>query len=83
MEAIEAIMTRRSVRQFAKHQIADAVLEKILKAGTYAPSALALQLWAFVIVQNQKFLDQRSSALEANLIGKIDADRTDKQRESI
>jgi len=40
MEAIEAIMTRRSVRKFADRQIPDAVLEKNLKAGTYAPSAL-------------------------------------------
>jgi len=56
MEAIEAIMTRRSVRKFEKKQIPDAVLEKIIKAGTYAPSALALQPWGFVVVQDQKFL---------------------------
>jgi len=56
MEALEAIMTRRSVRKFGTKQIPDTVLEKILKAGTYAPSALALQPWAFVVVQDQKFL---------------------------
>jgi len=60
MEAIEAIMTRRSVRKFGKKQIPDAVLEKILRAGTYAPSALALQPWAFVVVQDQKFLKKVS-----------------------
>lgn len=60
MEAMEAIMTRRSVRKFAEPQIPDAVLEKILKAGTYAPSALALQPWAFVVVQDQKFLKRVS-----------------------
>ena len=32
----------------------------ILKAGTYAPSALALQPWAFVVVQDQKFLKKVS-----------------------
>ena len=36
------------------------VLEKILRAGTYAPSALALQPWAFVVVQDQKFLNRVS-----------------------
>ena len=60
MEAIEAIMTRRSVRKFEKKQIPDAVLETILKAGTYAPSALALQPWAFVVVQDQEFLKKVS-----------------------
>jgi nitroreductase len=61
MEAIEAIMTRRSVRKYKKQQIPDAVLAEILKAGTYAPSALALQPWAFVVVQDQKFLNQVSA----------------------
>jgi len=56
MEAIEAIMTRRSVRKFEDRQIPDGILEKIIRAGTWAPSALALQPWAFVVVQDQKFL---------------------------
>ena len=60
MEAIDAIMTRRSVRKFETRQIPDAVLEKIIKAGTYAPSALALQPWGFVVVQDQAFLTRVS-----------------------
>ncbi len=60
MEAIDAIMTRRSVRKFENRQIPDAILEKIIKAGTYAPSALALQPWGFVVVQDQAFLNRVS-----------------------
>jgi nitroreductase len=60
MEALEAIMTRRSVRKFGKKQIPDAELEKILKAGTYAPSALGLQPWAFIVIQDQGFLKKVS-----------------------
>jgi nitroreductase len=60
MEALEAIMTRRSVRKFGKKQIPDEILETILKAGTYAPSALALQPWAFVVIQDSKFLQKFS-----------------------
>ena len=56
MDAIEAIMTRRSVRKFGKRQIPDDVLEKIIRAGAYAPSALALEPWGFVVVQDQAFL---------------------------
>jgi len=57
MEALEAIMTRRSVRKFENRQIPDEDLDTILRAGSYAPSALALQPWAFVVVQNQEFLN--------------------------
>jgi len=60
MEAIEAIMTRRSVRKFEDRQIPDEVLEEIIRAGTYAPSALALQPWAFVVLQDQAFLNKVS-----------------------
>lgn len=60
METIEAIMTRRSIRKFSQKQIPDAVLQKIVLAGTYAPSALALQPWAFVIIQDQEFLQRVS-----------------------
>ena len=60
MEAIDAIMTRRSVRMFEKRQIPDAILDKIIRAGTYAPSALALQPWGFVVVQDQAFLTRVS-----------------------
>jgi nitroreductase len=60
MDAIDAIMTRRSVRKFKNRQIPDAVLEQIIRAGTYAPSALALQPWGFVVVQDQAFLTRVS-----------------------
>ncbi len=60
MEAIDAIMTRRSVRKFEKRQIPDEIIARIIQAGTYAPSALALQPWAFVVVQDQTFLNKVS-----------------------
>jgi nitroreductase len=60
MEAIDAIITRRSIRKFETRQIPDAILEKIIKAGTYAPSALSLQPWGFVVVQDQAFLNRVS-----------------------
>jgi len=68
MEALEAIMTRRSVRWYKKKQISDAALEKILRAGTYAPSALALQPWAFVVVQDQNFLQKVSDYVKPIMI---------------
>lgn len=60
MEALEAILTRRSVRKFLDRQIPDDVLNTIIRAGTFAPTALALQPWAFVVVQDQDFLQRVS-----------------------
>lgn len=68
MEAIEAILTRRSVRIFENRQIPDAALEEIIHAGTYAPSGLALQPWGFVVVQDQAFLTRVSDYCKPILI---------------
>jgi nitroreductase len=50
-----AIVTRMSVRNFRPAQIPGASIAQITNTGTYAPSALALNLWAFVVVQDQDF----------------------------
>jgi len=61
MAVIDAIMTRRSVRKYSERQIPDSVLEKIVQAGIHAPSALNMQPWGFIIVQDQAFLDRISN----------------------
>lgn len=38
MEAMEMLLSRRSIRTFRPEQITDAELEAVLKAGMYAPS---------------------------------------------
>lgn len=42
-EVLQNILTRRSVRKFKKEQIKDDEIELIIKASTYAPSALNKQ----------------------------------------
>ena len=39
MDAIDAIMTRRSVRTFEERLVPKDAIGKIIKAGTYVPSA--------------------------------------------
>ena len=60
MDTLDALMTRRSVRKFQNRQIPDEILDRIITAGTYAPSALGLQPWGFVVVQNQDVLNHIS-----------------------
>lgn len=56
-EVLQNILTRRSIRNFKKEQIKDEELKLILKAGTYAPSAMNKQSWQFTVVQNKEKID--------------------------
>ena len=50
MELLEAIYTRRSVRQFTAQPVEREQLLEIVKAGTWAPSGRNNQPWRFAIV---------------------------------
>ncbi len=52
MEAMEMLLSRRSIRAFRPEQITDAELEAVLKAGMYAPSGRNEQGAYYVAVQN-------------------------------
>lgn len=47
---LEAIFNRRSVREYEDRPIEQEVLEKIIEAGSWAPSGLNNQPWRFAIV---------------------------------
>jgi nitroreductase len=57
MDAIEAMLTRRSIRKFKSDPIPEATLETILKAAMFAPSACNQQPWHFVVVDQRDQLD--------------------------
>lgn len=54
MDAMEALMKRRSIRSFSSEPIPDEVLEQILAAGAQAPSAKNRQPWRFIVVRGEK-----------------------------
>lgn len=55
METIDAILTRRSVRQFdSTKQISHEDLEEIIKAAQYAPSAHNMQPWEFLVITDKE-----------------------------
>lgn len=58
MEALEAIMTRRSVRKYTDEPISEAEIRQILEAGMAAPSATNARDWAFVVVTDRETLDK-------------------------
>src|SRR5512146_869307 len=52
MDVLEAIRTRRSVRKWLNQPVSDELVEKILDAGRWAPSAGNFQPWAFIAIRN-------------------------------
>ena len=53
-EAINVLLTRRSIRKFKPEQIKDEELQTVLKVGTYAPTAMGMQSPLIVAVQNKE-----------------------------
>ncbi len=50
MDAIETILTRRSIRRYTRDPVPDALVNELLAAGMSAPSAGNQQPWQFVVV---------------------------------
>ena len=51
---IKAIRERRSVRNFEEKDVDKELLEKIIQAGKYAPSAQNKQPWKFIVITNKE-----------------------------
>lgn len=53
-EIMKTILHRRAIRRFAEKQIEEDVLQQILQAGLYAPSAGGRQGILFAVCQNKE-----------------------------
>lgn len=62
MEAYEAIMTRRSVRNFTDRKISDEDLKKILHAAMAGPSCANTRAWSFIVVRDKDTLNKMADA---------------------
>lgn len=58
MEAMEAILTRRSIRKYTKQSVSEEVIRKLLEAAMSAPSARNTQPWHFVVINDRAILDE-------------------------
>jgi nitroreductase len=50
MDTIEAIRSRRSIRQFEQREVPRELLEQLVDAGRLAPTANNVQPWEFIVV---------------------------------
>jgi len=68
MNAFENLLTRRSIRQYKQDPIPEEVLNKILEAGTYAPTGMNKQAPIIIAVTNREMRD-RLSKMNAAVMG--------------
>lgn len=52
MDVLEAIKGRRSIRAFKSQNVSSEIIEKLIDAARWAPSAGNIQPWDFIIVRN-------------------------------
>lgn len=66
--ALDVIATRVSVRHFTGEKLSAEQIDKILRAGMAAPTAVNKQPWAFVVVDDTSVLQQLSQAVKSSRI---------------
>jgi coenzyme F420-0:L-glutamate ligase / coenzyme F420-1:gamma-L-glutamate ligase len=71
---LDLIQSRRSIRRYKPDPIEPAVLEQVLKAAIWAPSAHNRQPWRFAVIQSQAQKDALALAMGAQLRSDLEAD---------
>ncbi len=66
-EALNNIMTRRSIRSFTDCKIERADLEAIAAAAVYAPSACNFQTWRITVIQKPELIDKLAKAIAVQI----------------
>lgn len=68
MEALENILTRASVKKYKNDPVPKELIDKIVEAGTYAPTGRNLQAPIILAVTNKEIRDELSKA-NASVMG--------------
>lgn len=72
MSALDAIHHRRATRAYAPAHVDRAAIEILLHAAVHAPTAIHLEPWAFVIVQDRALLERISDRAKARALAPTD-----------
>jgi nitroreductase len=68
MEVFDAIRTRRSVRGYSSTPVPKEKLDRVIESGRVAPSAMNLQPWHFIIVEDADKREKMSKAKYAKFL---------------
>jgi nitroreductase len=58
MDVLEAIFNRRSIRHYTDRPVSDDVIETLLKAAMYAPSAVNKQPWHYIVFRDREIMEK-------------------------
>lgn len=67
-QALENLLTRRSIRAYQDRQVEEALLDQVLEAGMYAPTARGMQSPMIVVVRDKPTI-ALMSRLNAQVMG--------------
>jgi nitroreductase len=72
-DILHAIYHRRAVRAYTAERPSDDVIRELLDAAVHAPTAMHLEPWAFVVVQDKALLKRYSDRAKVMLLDDIKA----------
>ena len=69
MEAMEAVLTRRSTRSFSDAALEKGLIEKVIEAGRYAPSGSNSQNTHFIVFTDKEQLQEIAGIVQNEFAG--------------
>ncbi len=66
LSAIDAIFTRRSVRSYSPQRLDRSTIHSLLDAAVQAPTAMHLEPWRFVVIQDRAALKRFSEVVKGH-----------------
>ena len=58
MDAMDAILSRRSIRRYTSQKVSDGLIKELLEAAMNAPSAGDERPWHFVVIDDRNILEK-------------------------
>jgi len=65
METVDAILGRRSIREYEDKPVPEKIVQEILQAGAMAPSAMDAQPCRFIVITDKKKIRELSDKVKA------------------
>jgi len=73
MDVNEAIVGRRSTREYTAQAVDEQTIRELIDAAVHAPSAVNQQPWMFTVVRDQSLLDRISREAKYHLLATMPA----------
>ena len=71
MSVYEAILGRRSIREYTAQKVNEKKIRSLIEAAVMAPTAMGNEPWAFVIIQDVAMLQDLSDVAKPLFIEQI------------